>query len=171
MIDENFEEIDMAVKNNKKKNIEISILGKGQVFGEVEILSNSLRKFTIICNSDKGEVLKISKRDFLRKIVELPEFSSLKHYNKMKSEWYDDHSNLIKKNLNSVNDVSDENFLYKNKYKKNENRKNYQLPKINNYKFDEENHDKTFIEENKIRKFKKGEKSRTINSAQTKFNV
>ena len=57
-----------ATKSSKRSIIpKIALLGKGEIFGDEEILKSLPRAFTCTCAS-KGELLYISKHDFLSKI-------------------------------------------------------------------------------------------------------
>ena len=47
---------------------EITVLTEDQCFGEEDILDGSRRKFTCVCKSEKGEVLVISKEDFVKRV-------------------------------------------------------------------------------------------------------
>lgn len=56
------------IKKNKKKK-KIGLLGKNQIFGEEDILSNTLRSFSIKCYSLQGEILMIKRDQFINKVM------------------------------------------------------------------------------------------------------
>jgi CRP-like cAMP-binding protein len=55
----------------RSKDVEIALLGKGEIFGEEELfgaVDSGCREYTCVANSIKLEVLVIPRSDFLRRV-------------------------------------------------------------------------------------------------------
>jgi CRP-like cAMP-binding protein len=59
-------------RNARKKEVEVALLGIGEIFGEWELITKETRRATISCASGLGEVYVIQKRDFHRKLCTDP---------------------------------------------------------------------------------------------------
>lgn len=56
-------------KRPHQHKAEVAILSKGEIFGDEEIINDSLRSNTCMCYSLTSSVLLISKNDFMKRIT------------------------------------------------------------------------------------------------------
>lgn len=56
------DKLKIKTANSFKKNFEICILGPGEIFGENDLVEEKVRESTVICDSELGELYKITNQ-------------------------------------------------------------------------------------------------------------
>ena len=130
MVDRNdLNVVDQQSKLNERRMVpvfigcyyQISILGPGQVIGDIEILKESNTKFQAVCMSDKVEYLTISKHHYLELLVEWPEIlKTVIKKCKTKEQFYNQKLKMNYQNRDNNMKVQIVDLINKSKYSINE---------------------------------------------------
>ena len=69
------------------KHAEVTLISTGEMIGDQEALGNSVYAYTCVCASTQGEVLSISREDFLQRVVNDDSRGCLQGLNAVKEEY------------------------------------------------------------------------------------
>ena len=69
-----------------KLDLKVALLGKGEMFGDEEVLNETCRQYNCTCYSSTGELLAISAKDFLLKVKTDDNIALINKKNKAKTE-------------------------------------------------------------------------------------
>ncbi|CAG9334175.1 unnamed protein product [Blepharisma stoltei] len=75
----------LVPKKSISHRAEVAILGKGEFFGEEEVINETKRTTTCICYSQQAIVLAISASDFVKRITSEDSWKIIKHKNDIKN--------------------------------------------------------------------------------------
>ncbi|CAG9321785.1 unnamed protein product [Blepharisma stoltei] len=74
-------------KKAQQHRAEVAILGKGEFFGEEEVINRTKRNTTCICYSLQATVLAISATDFVRRVTSEDSWKIIKNRNEIKTDY------------------------------------------------------------------------------------
>lgn len=74
-------------RTESTKHAEVTLISTGELIGDQEALGNSVYSYTCVCASTQGEVLGISREDFLQRVVNDDSRGCLQGLNAVKEEY------------------------------------------------------------------------------------